>query len=154
MVEEQIDQEIFAAHLDRVLASDERKPTPSSRRNFRRCSRSPDSSSRSRASLCEHEKVEVVRVLECLLREVRLRRRQGGGEVRLRFPLPVIETGLDLQNEHVAAPAVLNRLADVPFALRPRLHQVENPEIMPQGICPTTCWTIGSSGQASAKARM
>jgi len=52
-------------------------------------------------------------------------------EVRNGLPLPMPTPCFDLVNEHVAAPSVLNRLADVPFALRPRLHQVENPEIMP-----------------------
>src|ERR1035437_9753469 len=44
-----------------------------------------------------------------------------------------IHAALDLVNEHIAAPAVLNRLADVPFALVRYFHHVQDSDVVAPG---------------------
>jgi hypothetical protein len=73
-------------------------------------------------------------------------------KVRYDLPLAAVKVALDVDHEDVPAPAMLNRLADVPKALFPALHLVEKNAIVNQGNCATACCTMVSSGQASAKA--
>ena len=81
------------------------------------CSSSPRSRSRSLRVFAQREEVEAVRVLQDLLRQVGLRGRQGALEVGGGAALALEEAALDLEDEHVAAPAVFDCLADVPLAL-------------------------------------
>jgi hypothetical protein len=79
---------------------------------------------------CEGQKVKVVRVLEDLLCKVRVRRRQGLREIRLRSPLAAMEATLDLVHEDTPAPAVLHRGPHVPFPVPGVFHQIEYSDIM------------------------
>ena len=51
------------------------------------------------------EKVEEVGILKRLRREVRVHRWQGSVEVHDSTPLPFVCLALDLESEHVSAPA-------------------------------------------------
>lgn len=57
------------------------------------------------------QKVEYVGILQRLLGEIRGGIRQGLRKVRHRLTLALIEAGVDLVREHIAAPAVQNSLA-------------------------------------------
>ncbi len=60
----------------------------------------------------EGQEIEIVGVFDDILRQVGLWRRKSTVEIGNGLPLPTMEPALDLMNEHVAAPAVLNgRLA-------------------------------------------
>src|SRR5262249_41037852 len=65
----------------------------------------------------EGEEVEKVGILERLLSEVGLRRRQGGGEVGDGLALAGVQGRLDLQFQDGARPAVLHGGPRVPEAL-------------------------------------
>ena len=84
MVEKHVDPEVFAANLDRVLASNECKPHAELEKEPPQMFQEPGLQFSLAGILREREEVEVVWVLEYLLRQVRLRRRQGSGEVRTR----------------------------------------------------------------------
>jgi hypothetical protein len=62
----------------------------------------------------ESQEVEDVRVLQGLLGEVRVRRRERRLEVRERLASSRVQAGLNLGEEHVARPALLDDLTRVP----------------------------------------
>jgi hypothetical protein len=62
----------------------------------------------------DRQKIELVRVLDDLLGQIRFRRRQGAGKIRHCLALPILESGFDLVGKHRAAPAVLERRLGVP----------------------------------------
>ena len=78
----------------------------------------------------EREKVEVVGVLQRLLREVGLGRRERGLEVGYGLALSLKQPRLDLVDQHSAAPSILDGLRGVPetlqwvFQLRDKLDVV------------------------------
>ena len=76
------------------------------------------------------EKLEVVRVLDDLLRKLRLGGRQGASEVGGCLALPAIKAALDLMHQDIAAPAVLDGRPNVPFPFGRVLHVVENSEVV------------------------
>ena len=91
------------------------------------------------------QEIELVRVLEYLLREVGFWCWQGAPEIRHRLPLAVIKPGRDLMGEHRAAPAVPERRLCIPEAGGRLLELGQHLDV----LLPRQ-----SSGQASAKARM
>lgn len=92
------------------------------------------------------EKVEVVRLLDQLLSEIRLRLGQSAIKVGDGLSLPGVESAFDLEDKYIAAPAMLQGVLDVPEPLVGSLIISMILRLWPQGICPTTCWTIASSG--------
>jgi hypothetical protein len=70
--------------------------------------------SSSRGVLLQSEKFEVVGVFEELVRKGGLRRRKQPLKVRDGFALPLEETALDLVNEDIETPAVLDRVSGIP----------------------------------------
>ena len=65
----------------------------------------------------EREELKIIGVFKKLPGEVGLRRGQGAVKIGLRLSLARIEIALDLVDEDIAAPAVLDGLPDVPKAL-------------------------------------
>src|SRR5258707_15037157 len=65
--------------------------------------------------------------------QVRLRQWQRTFEVGYGFPLPAVQTTFDLQDHHIAAPAVLDRLVDVPLAFNRVLDLIEKRNIVIPG---------------------
>jgi len=84
-----------------------------------------------RDPLGQGQVVEHVRVADQLLRQLRIRRRQRGREVRRRRPRPLEQAGLDLVDQHVAGPAVLARGRGIPVPLRAGGELVEQHPDMP-----------------------
>src|SRR3954471_17042109 len=62
----------------------------------------------------ERQKVELVGVLQDLLREVRRWRRQRAIKIRDSMSLTVVQAGLDLRREHGTAPTMLKRCFSIP----------------------------------------
>jgi hypothetical protein len=136
VVEEQVDAEFLAADLQQILAADEREADAELEQE------GTDMFEQAALQLsllrvgAQGQEVEVVWVLENLLRQLGLRRRQGPVEVGQGFALPVVEPALDLVDEHVAAPAVLDRLPHVPEALVWFLDLIqENAVVEPRYLC-------------------
>lgn len=112
-----IDPEVLPAHLDRVLAADKRESDP----EFQQKLSNVFEEARFELLLAgfggERQKIEVVGIFGDLLRQIRLRRRKRPLEVCQGLALPPVELALDLKDENVAAPAVLDGGARVPQAL-------------------------------------
>src|SRR4029077_2084726 len=62
----------------------------------------------------ESEEIEIVRVFDDLLRKIGLRLRESGLEIGERLSLTAVEATVDLHDEDVAAPAILNGLLGIP----------------------------------------
>ena len=84
----------------------------------------------------ESQKVEVVRVFDELLCEVGLGRRQRRLEVGLGFSLATVEAAFDVDDEHIAAPAVFDRLLNIPEAFFGGFEEVQESDVMaPGNLC-------------------
>ena len=81
----------------------------------------------------EGHEVEDVRVLQRLLREVGLRRRERVREIRERFAGARVESRLDLRDQNVARPAVLDRLPNVPEPVVGSFEAIEEPHVVTPG---------------------
>ena len=77
------------------------------------------------------EKLEVVRVLNNLLCKLRLGCRQSATEIGGCLAVQVIKAALDLMHQDIAAPAVLDGCANVPFPFRRVLYIVQSAEVVP-----------------------
>lgn len=84
----------------------------------------------------EREEVEDVRVLERLVRQVRLRLRQPRVEIGDGLAAALLQTGFDLHHQHVARPAVFDGFGCVPAA-RFRVVQLvqERQVVIPGQLC-------------------
>ena len=136
VVKEQIELEILSSDFKRNLAPDEGEADAQlDEKLAQMCEEFPFQV----ALLCllgEGEEVEVVWVFEDLLGEIGLRRRKRSLEIRDGPSLPPIEPAFNLEHEDVSAPAVLDRLLDVPEALHSILHLVEQDAIVePRQLC-------------------
>jgi len=86
--------------------------------------------------VAESEKIEVVRIFGDVPREVGLRRGQRAVEVGNGFPLPVQSPGLDLVNQNVATPSVLNGRFGVPDTVFGSLDAIQDADIVaPRNLC-------------------
>lgn len=81
----------------------------------------------------ERQEIEAVGVFENLLREFRLPGRQSPGEIRKGATLAGEQVTLDLMDEDVTAPTVLDSLASVPGPLRRGLYGVKQADVMAPG---------------------
>ena len=123
MVEEQVEVEVLSADLERILAADKGESLAQLENE------SPNLLGQAlfdRALFgfgCERQEVEGVGILDELLGELGLLGGQGAMEVGESSALPCEQTTLDLMSEDVTAPAVLDGLACVPFALDGALHE-------------------------------
>jgi hypothetical protein len=72
----------------------------------------------------EGQEIEAIWVLDELQGHVGLHSGKRLREVGQRLALAVVEIPLDMDGKDVAAPAIGDGLADVPFPLRPRLNEV------------------------------
>jgi hypothetical protein len=81
----------------------------------------------------QRQEVEDVRVLQRLLREVGVRGRQRGLEVRERLAGAFVHAGLDLRLKDRAAPAMLDGLPDVPEALGVAVDAIQKPDVVTPG---------------------
>src|SRR5436309_16094862 len=81
----------------------------------------------------EGEEIKVVWVFEDLLRELRFGRWQGAVEIGKGPPLPRVESTLDLVNENIAAPPVLDGLPGVPKPLFRVLYLLDEGDVVVPG---------------------
>ena len=79
------------------------------------------------------EKVEIVGVLEDLLRHVRVRGRQRTREVGEGLPFPFVQSALDLQDQNIPTPAVFEGGAKVPLSRGTILDPVQDTDIVAPG---------------------
>lgn len=86
--------------------------------------------------LGDGEKVEVLGVFKYPFGEVGARRRQDALEVGQRLPFPLMQSALDLEDENVSAPTVLDRCPEVPLPQNRILELVEeDAEMTPRQKC-------------------
>ena len=81
----------------------------------------------------QRQEIEVIRVFQDLLRQIRLGCRQRAREVGRGLPLPEVEVTVDVVRSHRATPPVLHRLAGVPLTLHGIRHRVEQSHDMAPG---------------------
>jgi len=81
----------------------------------------------------EGHEVEDVRVLQRLLGEVGLRRRERRLEVRERLAGSLMESRLDLRDQNVARPAVLDGLPGIPEPIVMLTDAIEEPNVVTPG---------------------
>lgn len=128
--------EILTGHFEVVLASDEGEADAQLNEELAQMRKKPPFEVAFLRLPCEGQEVEVVRVFEELLRKVGLWRREDSLEVRDGFPLALVETAFDVNDEHIAAPTVLNGALDVPEALCGVLDLVqEHAVVEPRQLC-------------------
>ena len=94
----------------------------------------------------ECEEIEAVGILDQLLGKLGLGSGQGPFEVGDGLALAMVEIALDLVDQDVAAPAVLDGLTGVPKTLCRILHSLDQATLWPHGNRATTCCTISRSG--------
>jgi hypothetical protein len=89
--------------------------------------------------LAQPEKIELIGILEDLLRQIGLGSRQGAPEIRRRPALPQMQTALDLVNQDVAAPAMLDGGPGIPAARFGIGDFFEQGDLVPPGqLCKDT----------------
>jgi len=94
--------------------------------------------------LAQSEEIEEVRILRDALREIGLRGRQRALEIRNRFPLSLVQPGLDLECEDVARPAMFDRFRGIPDAVGGALELMQQQKILPpRQRCERLGWPAG-----------
>ena len=116
VIEKKVNPKILSSDFQRILAPDEREPNSQLKEELAYVLEKTRLEVALLRFAGEREEIEVVRVFQELLGEVRLRRRKGLPEVRERLPLSAIKPCLDLHYKDISAPAVLNGLLGVPAA--------------------------------------
>jgi len=114
VVEKQIKFEVLSADLKQHLAPDKCKPQAEFDEKLTQVREKTLFEVALLCFRCESKEIEVVGILDELLCEIGLRLREGCLEVRQRFALPPVETAINLHDQHIPAPAILDRLLDVP----------------------------------------
>lgn len=136
VVEEEVEVEVLAAHLQVVLAADKGEAHPQLEHEVLEVRDEPALEVALVGLWAEAQEVEAVGVLHQVRSEVGLRSGQGPGEVGDGFPLPAVQAALDLEDEHVAAPAVLEGGPCVPLALSVVTELLEQGDIViPGTLC-------------------
>src|SRR5262249_1884707 len=115
VVEEEIDPEFFAADFERILTSHEGEADTQLEEEVAEVLEQSLMECALLRVLAGGEELEVVWILEDLLGEVRLGRRERTIEVRDRVSLAASKVSLDLKHEDIAAPAVLESRAQIPL---------------------------------------
>lgn len=77
----------------------------------------------------QRQEIEVVGIFENLRREIGIGRREGLLKVREGFPLSLMQPAADLMDQNIATPAMLDRRAQISFAILEPVQQ--NPEMTP-----------------------
>ena len=116
MVEKEVEVKLAVADFEAVLAADEGEAATEFEQEFLDVGDEAGLQFALLEGLGEGEEVEEVRVLEQALGEAGVSAGQSGGEVRDGDPLAFVGAVFNLEDEGVAGPALLKRLAGVPKA--------------------------------------
>lgn len=133
MVEKQIEVVVLSGDFEVKLASHKCKPLPQLQKEIADVFNQAVLEVPFEQVRSQREKVKVVWVFDEFLSKVRLRLRQGAVKIGQRRALTLKEPALDLMHQDIAAPAVFERLSDVPFSLARILHRIENPDLVAPG---------------------
>jgi hypothetical protein len=117
VIEEQIEIVVLAAHFQMHLPADERKAHTKFEQEFLNMPHQSLFQVALTRLYREGQKVEGVRVLQSLLRQIRLWRRQGPAEIGHRLSRMRMGMSLDLHGQDGPAPAMRQRLVRLPVAL-------------------------------------
>lgn len=136
MVEKQVNTKVLTADIQWKLTSDEGKTYAELQQEL------PDVVEQASFEFTllglgrKGQEIEIVRIFQDLLREIRLRLWQGTCEVRQRSSLPMVQAAFDLQDEDVAAPAVSNCLFGIPQPLFGGFQLLDQREVVvPGNLC-------------------
>ena len=136
VVKEKIESEIFSSDFERHLAADECEADAKLDEELAQVFEKSPFEVALLGVVGESQKIEAVRVFDELLGEVGLWRWKCRLEVCQGFPLAPAETALDLDDEHIPAPAVHDRLLDVPLPFFGVFDEVQKPDVMaPGNLC-------------------
>src|SRR4051812_2255854 len=133
VVEEEVEEEVPAAHGQRILGADEGEAGAQLEEEATDLLDQPPVEVALLGLVAEVEEVENVGVFEGRAGEVGLRRGEDAVEVVEGLPLPAVEAGLDLVQEDGPRPAVLSGLLRVPEAVLPPLQPLDQKDVMPPG---------------------
>jgi hypothetical protein len=117
VIEEQVDVEIVVSNHQVNAPADESEARTQLHQELLDVAQQPAFQVVLVGIVCQGQEVEQVGIFQRLLRQVRLRRRQGGGEVGDGPALTGVQIGFNLHDEDRPTPAVLGRLMGVPEAL-------------------------------------
>lgn len=136
MVEQQVGVVVAVSHLQQDLAADERESGAQFQQERLQVIDQGLFDLPLGARGGGAQEVEQVRVLEHLRSQVGVARRQGGGEVGDCPARPLVQSRVDLHGQHVAAPALLARLAGVPESGAGVLELVQQDHVVgPRNLC-------------------
>jgi hypothetical protein len=133
VIEEQINVEVLAPHLQVNLAADPGEARSEGHEEFLKVAEQAGLELAFMKGLLQREEVKDVGILQQLGRKVGLGRRQRAREVGHRLPLPLMGAILDLEEKELAAPAMLERLLGVPEARGPVLDLLEKGDVVGPG---------------------
>src|SRR5437773_6933808 len=108
MIKKEVEQKFFAGDFQRVLPADEREADAKFHQEFLDVIEQAQLEVALPGAGVHREEVEDVRILQCLMCEIRLRRRYSGREIGDRLPLATMQLRFNLMREHGARPAVLH----------------------------------------------
>jgi hypothetical protein len=114
VVQEQVDEELVAAHVQQHLSPDEGKACTQFEQKFGDVF---DQGMFHFALLCfvgQPQKVKAVRVSDGLQRKVRLGLGQAGFKISHGHAAALVQAGFDLHGQHVARPVMLDRFGGIP----------------------------------------
>jgi hypothetical protein len=130
IVKEEIEAEIFPGDFERVLTTEKCETLSEFQEKLPQVFQEAPLDFAFLRIGGDRQKIEVVRILEKLLREIRLWRRKSLREFGQGLSLPAVQFALDLHHQNIPAPTVLHSLLNVPKTLRRSFHQVEKPDIV------------------------
>ena len=129
MVKQKVEKH-FAVNFQQVLPSDEGKADPKLDEKFLNVIQQAQFEIAFAGVGVHGEKIKDIRVFERLMREIGLRRWQGGGEVSDCASLATMQLRFYLMREHRTRPAMFKRGAGVPEAIGRRIELVQKNEIV------------------------
>ena len=116
VIEEKIDSVVRACDLKGYLPANEREADSQLKEKFLDVAYKAGLYVSFVSILGEREEIEIIRIFEELLGEIGLRLWKRGLRIGGRLPLATVKVALDLHDEDVPAPAVLDGSLDIPEA--------------------------------------
>jgi len=136
VVEKQIDVELLVSDIELVLPPDKSKPLAKLQQEFFQVADQFGFQLAFVERFGQGEEIENIGILEGLLHQVRLMRRQRQGEIGPGLAVPGMGLRLDLHRQNVPAPAVGKGLLHVPVSRWNVFDLFHQNNVMKPGNCP------------------
>src|SRR5205807_1843548 len=123
--------ELVVAHVERILGTHEREASPQLDQEVAEMLQQAALQITLVRLRPERQEVEVIGILENLLRQLGIRRWESCGKVGQRLSLASVEMAFDLMNQDATAPAPLQGFTEVPLPFSRLGDAIQDAHVVP-----------------------